>query len=188
MSVKIIAGKLKGMNIDVPNSARATLGRARKSLFDTLESLKLSNVDVGEFFKNKIVIDCFAGSGAIGLETLSRGAKYAYFIDIDRSAIQQIKANISKLKMTEFSTVICSDIRKLKNNSEHICDFAFFDPPFHVNMDLPKIVTHLIDNQWIGQNTIVVIETPKNIINLENFKIIATKKVGTITFSIYTMI
>ena len=184
MSVKIIAGKFKGMCVDVPSSARPTLARARQTLFDTLESLCIDR-SFGEFFKAKTVIDCFAGSGAVGLEALSRGAQYAYFVDKDKDAIKILKSNVAKTNSEKLSEIIHSDITKLKKNNTNGCDFAFLDPPFHANIGIQKVIEHLTENEWIKKDAILVIETPKEIINLQNFKTITYKKIGNITFTVY---
>lgn len=184
MSIRIIAGKFKGICIDVPNSARATLSRARQSLFDTLESSKIDR-DIGEFFKDKVVLDCFAGSGAVGIEALSRGAKHAYFVDINTDTAKMIKANIAKVKAELSSAVICSDILKIKNSGQ-ICDFVFLDPPFHANINIEKVVNHLMKNGWIASHTIVAVETPILFNTLPGFKMLFSRRIGTISFSAFT--
>ena len=183
MSIRIIAGKFKGICIDVPNSARATLSRARQSLFDILESSKIDR-DIGEFFKDKVVLDCFAGSGAVGIEALSRSAKHAYFVDIDTDAAKMIKANIAKVKAEKFSTLICSDILKIKK-SEQSCDFVFLDPPFHANISIEKIVNYLVKNGWVNSQTIIAIETPTLFDTLQGFKMLFARRIGTISFSAF---
>ena len=187
MSIRIIAGKFKGIRINVPQSARATLSRARQSLFDILESSKIDNRNIGEFFKDKVVLDCFAGSGAVGIEALSRGAKHAYFVDINNNAAKMIKANIAKVKAEKFSTVICSDILKIKK-SEQSCDFVFLDPPFHANINIEKVVNHLMKNGWINSQTIVAVETPTLFDTLQGFKMLFSRKIGTISFAIFAAI
>ena len=78
MGVRIIGGQYRGMRINAPESARPTLVRHRQAIFDTLESIESEKF--GHFFDNKIVIDCFAGSGALGIEAVSRGAVKAYLL------------------------------------------------------------------------------------------------------------
>lgn len=183
MSIRIIAGKFKGISVDVPQSARATLSRARQSLFDILESLQIDG-NVGKFFNDKVVLDCFAGSGAVGIEALSRGAKYAYFVDINGDAAKAIKANVEKVKSEKLSTIICTNILKLKK-TQQACDFVFLDPPFHTNVNIEKVVNHLIENGWISSQTIVAIETPTLFNTLNRFQIVISRKVGTISFSVF---
>lgn len=184
MSIRIIAGKFKGTRIDVPQSARATLSRARQSLFDILESSKIDNRNIGEFFKDKVVLDCFAGSGVVGIEALSCGAKYAYFVDINNNAVKMIKANIAKVKAETSSTIICSDILNIKSRRQK-CDFVFLDPPFHANIGIEKVINHLIKEDWIATQTIVVVESPTLFDTLQGFRTLISRKIGTISFSVF---
>lgn len=185
MSIRIIAGKFKGIRVDIPQSARATLSRARQSLFDILESSRIDdNRNIGEFFKDKVVLDCFAGSGAVGIEALSRGAKHAYFVDIDNNAAKMIKANIAKAKAETSSTIICSDILNIKSNRQK-CDFVFLDPPFHANINIEKVINYLIKEGWIATQTIVAVESPTLFDTLQGFRTFISRKIGTISFSVF---
>lgn len=184
MSIRIIAGKFKGIRINVPQSARATLSRARQSLFDILESSQIDDRNIGEFFKDKVVLDCFAGSGAVGIEALSRGAKHAYFVDINNNAAKMIKANIAKVKAETLSTIICSDILSIKSRRKK-CDFVFLDPPFHANISIEKVINHLIKEGWIATQTIVAVESPTLFDTLQGFRTLISRKIGTISFSVF---
>lgn len=196
MSIRIISGKFKGVALEVPKSARATLGRARQSLFDMLEASGIDR-DVGHFFEDKTVLDCFAGSGAIGIEALSRGARHAYFVDIDPDTVKAIRANLARvygsgkaggsISMTaSAATVLRSDIAKIRafpgaaaiddagmdGSNCSSCDFIFMDPPFHAGIDKAKVLQHLIKEGWIREGSIVALEseagqkTPLPIANL----------------------
>lgn len=185
MSTKIIAGEFKGVRIDVPKSARATLLRARQSLFDMLNSLRIDR-NIREFFKDKVALDCFAGSGAVGMEALSRGARHAYFVDINEDAVKTIKSNIAKARAEKRSTVIRSDILKIKK-FERECEFVFLDPPFLSDIDLKKVIRRLIKIGSIGLNTVVTIETAGRLDSLPEFQLIIERTVGTISFSVWKL-
>ena len=105
MSTKIIAGRYKGSVIDVPDSARPTLSRSRQALFDVISNLS-DDENPQNFFQNKVVLDCFAGSGALGIEALSRGALFSYFIDASQKAISVIYKNIEKLNLKNSSKIL----------------------------------------------------------------------------------
>ena len=195
MSVKIIAGKFKGTTLEVPESARPTLAKNRQSLFDMLESLDTSSLtdfhqnNFGEFFKDLVVLDCFAGSGALGIEALSRGASHAYFIDNDKLAAKTIKSNISKIKAENSATILCTSIEKLENfkkyQQKHI-DIAFFDPPYD-KFSLSEIAENLRNINWIDKNTLIVSETRAQKFATafsENFQILKSKKIGISEFMI----
>lgn len=186
MSIKIITGKYKGHIIDAPEAARPTLSRHRQSLFDILESLPYDR-ESESFFQNKIVLDCFAGSGALGIESLSRGTQHVYFVDNNKNAISILHSNLAKLKITDSSTIIFSDISKIRNGSE--CDLIFLDPPYQdAETLIMKTVKHLLKSGWISEKSILVIETPKTFSifqqKTDNFDILSSRKISNSLFTI----
>ena len=195
MSVKIIAGKFKGITLEVPESARPTLAKNRQSLFDMIESLDTSSLKLshqnkfGEFFKGLVVLDCFAGSGALGIEALSRGASHAYFVDNDKQAVATIKDNILKIKEENSATILCTSIEKLKNFEKYKparVDVAFLDPPYE-KFALEEVVKNLRNINWIDENTLLISETraQKSTSTFsENFQILKSKKIGISEFTI----
>lgn len=153
MSVRILSGKFKGSMLAVPASARPTLIRSRQSLFDVLAS---SNPKY--FFENKVVLDCFAGSGALGIEALSRGASFAYFTDISQDAISVIYENIRKLQLEKHCRIIKTDILKIRKfNGTAACDIVFVDPPYG-QVSIKKTLQHLLKTEWINENSLIVTE------------------------------
>ena len=155
MSVKIISGRLKGSTLVVPETARPTLLRSRQSLFDMLTTMD-PLTDPKCFFENKVVLDCFAGSGALGIEALSRGAQFAYFADISQKAIDAIYKNIQKLKLEDQCRVIKRDIFKIKKNLQP-SDVIFIDPPYG-KVSIEKTIKCLYEKNWIKKETLIVIE------------------------------
>jgi 16S rRNA (guanine966-N2)-methyltransferase len=120
--VRIIAGKWRGRTIVAPGgeATRPTSDRTREALFSMLASR------VGTF-EGLEVADIFAGSGALGLEALSRGAARCTFVDNDRASVEAIRANVAKLGAE-------ADIRA--GNAEHVrftapLDVVFLDPPYN---------------------------------------------------------
>lgn len=193
MSVKIISGKFKGASLEVPESARATLGRARQSLFDMLEASGIDR-EVGHFFESKTVLDCFAGSGAVGIEALSRGAKHAYLVDINSDTVKTIHKNLARILKGDASsaTMICSDINKIKTCPEEKgCDFIFMDPPFHEPIDIQRILKNLISKGWIGKKSIVTIESAARSLQQTSqvfvgFESILKRKIGSIFLEVFS--
>lgn len=197
MSIRIISGKYKGRLVEVPPSARPTLSKSRQILFDTLESLQIDR-PFGTFFQNSIVLDCFAGSGALGIEALSRGAYYAYFIDNNRTAISILRSNLIKINAINSATVISADAMTVYPfNQNHIsrkCDLVFIDPPYRSNFSVLQIATHLNRCGRISDNAVLVFEISahdiKNTKHLlqnsdNNFlEIITSKKTGNSLFII----
>jgi 16S rRNA (guanine966-N2)-methyltransferase len=181
MSVKIIAGRYRGMPIDIPKSARPTLSRYRQVIFDMLAA------SAQNFFNEKIVLDCFAGSGALGIEAISRGAAYAYMVDNCKNAISAIGSNINKLGIAEQCTVILSDILRLQHfPQKRCCDIVFLDPPyFDENISIKGIVDYLRQYGWISEKTTVVIEQSSMTTDyIQNLEIFVLKKIGKSRFII----
>lgn len=122
-AVRILAGRWRGRRLDVPAGARPTSGRAREALFDILQ---------GSVAGSR-VLDLFAGSGAIGLEALSRGAAEAVFVESDRRALD---ANLSRFAPVEGQVrVLAQDAREaaaLLSREGRRFDLVFADPPYGV--------------------------------------------------------
>src|SRR3954471_24968550 len=102
--MRIIAGEHRGRQILPPESdtTRPITDRVKQSLFDILTPL----------IPDALVYDCFAGTGSMGLECLSRGARRAIFFEADRSALTRLRKNIADLKLVDQSTVIAGDLFK----------------------------------------------------------------------------
>src|SRR4051812_12713858 len=100
--MRIIAGEFRGRNLLPPESdtTRPITDRAKQSVFDILAPL----------IEGSRVYDCFAGTGSMGLECLSRGAAAAVFFEADRSALKRLKDNITTLKVQNRSTVVPGDL------------------------------------------------------------------------------
>lgn len=179
MSIRIIAGKYKGRVIDAPSSARPTLSRFRQSLFDSLEALQ------NGFFENKIILDCFAGAGALGIEALSRGAKHAFFIDKDREAVATLRRNIAQLNIAEDATIICEDVTKIRNLKQQKCDIVFLDPPYG-KVSIAKTIGRLTQTNWLAENAFLITEEDKN--NTEDLsflKLLTSKQLGISLFRVF---
>ena len=123
--MKIIAGSLKNRKVITPKglSTRPTSGQLREALFNICQT----------YIEGARFLDLFAGSGAIGLEALSRGASFATFIDIDRQNIRCIRQNIESFQLETQATVICGDVlhsleNLIKKGEQY--DIIFADPPY----------------------------------------------------------
>jgi len=135
MSLRIVAGKFKGRLLKAPksNSTRPTQGMLREAVFNICQM----EVPDTRF------LDLFAGSGAMGLEALSRGASHATFVEQNRQAASCIKENIATLQLEEQSTIIPTDATRAiailtKQSSQF--DIIYIDPPY----DTPFPVDTLI--------------------------------------------
>ncbi len=122
--MKVISGKLKGRTIkgyDIVGT-RPTMDRVKESLFGMIQ----------DNIKDSVVLDLFAGSGQLGIEAISNGAKSCYFIDHNNEVIKVLNKNIANLNIKDKSKVILSDWKKFLNDSAKNnlkFDLIFVDPP-----------------------------------------------------------
>ena len=142
--MKVIAGIYKGRNIDTikDTATRPMMGIAREGIFNTLQFS----------FENADVLDLFAGSGSMGIEALSRGAKYVTFIDNSPDCIKQINKNLQEYK-NDYS-VLKLDVSNYINEVASKYDIVFYDPPFEyvtedINADISEIGNNLKKNAFI---------------------------------------
>lgn len=151
--IEIQGGEKKGTKIRVPSGIRPTQSLLKRSLFDRL----------GRWIVGKSVLELFAGSGAVGFEALSRGAKSVVFVDKSWKSVQTIKSNGEKLGYTDRIIVIKKSVpRAIKDFSlqGEKFNFIFADPPY----DLKNIKKVLDDITLILENEgIFVLEIRKNI-------------------------
>lgn len=144
MSLRILGGGLKGRTIITPKVAttRPVTSSLRKSIFDSCQF----------FIQNACVVDLFAGSGALGLEALSRGAGYAYFIDIYPLPIRSIKENIAKLDLGAKSSVIQGNAFSLFPSLTKPIDILFLDPPYTIGLEgYLKLVELVVEHKSLIQ-------------------------------------
>lgn len=136
--MRILAGQFKGRNLLSPKGSRTTrpmTGLVKKSLFDTLS---------GDL-PDAVVADLFCGTGTIGLEALSRGARFCVFADRDRSVIQRLRRNLEDLQVGDRSSVWAGDLFArlggwLAGLDDRL-DLAFVDPPYDAarSWDWPEV-------------------------------------------------
>lgn len=176
--MRIISGKARGTKLYTLEgmNTRPTLDRVKESIFNIIQN----EIDGAK------VLDLFAGSGAIGLEFLSRGAKEAVLCDKSKEAIEVIRKNINKIHMEEKTKVFNTDfetcLEKIKNQQ---FDIIYLDPPYATNY-IVKSVKKIIEFGIITKDSTIIIETDdekrilKEIENLE-IEIVDKRKYGRAT-------
>lgn len=121
--MRVVAGEFRGRRLVAPEGdvTRPTTDMVREALFNSLQSMGL--IDGAE------VLDLFAGSGALGIEALSRGAAHCTFVERDRSALGALRSNLASLGLGDRATVVAGDAQSA-SASARPCDVAFIDPPY----------------------------------------------------------
>ena len=144
--MKVIAGKYKGRTINTINdrSTRPMLGVAREGIFNSLQFS----------FENSEVLDLFAGSGSLGIEALSRGAKYVTFIDNSVDCINQIKKNLKEYEK-DYS-VINLDVTNYISEIMNSYNIIFYDPPFEYLSEKVNLNIEELSNNLKGEGFIVI--------------------------------
>jgi 16S rRNA (guanine966-N2)-methyltransferase len=150
--VRIVAGEWRGRKLVAPegDGTRPTADRTRETLFSMLVSR------IGSF-EGLAVADLFAGSGALGLEALSRGAASVLFVEQAAPAIRAIRANIAALRAQSRCDVRAASVLTLAAVKQPL-DLVFLDPPYHTGAGAVAI-DRLVRLGWIGPATWVSLET-----------------------------
>ncbi|ABP62524.1 16S rRNA (guanine(966)-N(2))-methyltransferase [Enterobacter sp. 638] len=147
--IRIIGGQWRGRKLPVPDSPglRPTTDRVRETLFNWLAP---SMVDAK-------CLDCFAGSGALGLEALSRYAASATLLEMERGVAQQLQQNLATLKASNARVVTTNTLAFLAQpGTPH--DVVFIDPPFRKGL-LEETLTLLENNGWLADDALIYVES-----------------------------
>lgn len=152
--MRIIAGKWRGRPLAAPpgEATRPTSERAREALFSMLASR------LGDFDGLRVA-DLYAGTGALGLEALSRGAAHATFVENDRIAVAALKANIAKCDADFAASVLALPVEAIGRTALPF-DLLLLDPPYGEGRALPALA-RLLDYGWIAPHALVSVETVK---------------------------
>lgn len=151
--MRIISGSARGLKLATleGTETRPTLDRVKEPLFSIIQAQ----------IKDARVLDLFAGSGALGLESLSRGAQSAVFTDISKRAVEVINQNIKKMKFEEKSVVLNQSYEKtLKELSSEKKEFdlIFLDPPYASGL-LENAIQEIISYNLLSKEGIIIVET-----------------------------
>ena len=122
--MRVIAGTAGGRRLVTPRRAdvRPTSDRVREAVFSSLASM--------DAVTDTRVVDLFAGSGALGIEALSRGAAWATFVDDERSAVEAVRTNLEATGLADRATVVTDDATRFLAATPQTFDVAFADPPY----------------------------------------------------------
>lgn len=169
--MRVISGEKGHLKLIAPvgKNTRPTTDRIKETLFNIIQN------DI----KDCMFLDLFAGSGQIGIEALSRGAKVSYFVENDREAINVIEKNLMTTKLTLKAKVLNQNVFSALNKlNGKVFDIVFMDPPYdkHIEKDVLDL---LLSNNIIDSTSLVIIEASKDfnmdLIDSNNYSIIKTK-------------
>lgn len=153
--MRIVGGRLRGRRLTAPEDrdTRPTSDRAREAVFNILEANRLGWA--GSVSGSR-VLDAFAGTGALGLEALSRGAAAAAFMDKSPGARRLCRANIASLGLGDEAEILACDALK-PAAAPQPCDLIFLDPPYRQGLAAPAIAA--LDRQgWIAEEALLLVE------------------------------
>ncbi len=172
--MRIVAGTWRGRTLIAPpgQTTRPTADRVRQALFDMLIHAPWGG---RALLESAVVLDGFAGTGALGLEALSRGAARALFVESDPAALQAIRANIAACKVTDRSQVIAGDL--LRIGPGELATLLFLDPPYGQHL-VTQSIEHLRNVGRLDPSTLVVAEIGKNEVWLPDHPILAERSHG----------
>lgn len=172
--MRVISGKykrkkLQGFKLE---NTRPTMDRVKESMFAMIQN----DID------GSICLDLFAGSGALGIEALSMGAKECYFVDLSKEAIKTIKKNLEGI--TESTEVLNCDYQqaiKHFKQSDTKFDLIFLDPPYQKE-NIEKIINSIVENKIINNSGLIIVET---IDDLGETNCVKTRKISDKIIKIY---
>ena len=174
--MRIVAGANRGAKIITSESRelRPTSDRVRESLFNILDGGRYPNP-----YRNKLVIDAFAGTGALGLEAISRGASHVIFLEQAITSLKVLFQNIRSINAQDITTVITGDATQFGQASHERAGLIMLDPPYQSQMGMPCIKA-LKDNGWVGPDTLIVLEhsSKEKVRKPEWIKILDNRKYG----------
>jgi 16S rRNA (guanine966-N2)-methyltransferase len=156
--MRVIAGQYRSRPLkSLPGmELRPTSDRLRETLFNVLASARTLEASVW--------LDLFAGTGAVGIEALSRGARQVYFVESERKHARLIRGNLQVLKIGDSFEVYESDVMSALRGLESSgvrCDFCFLDPPYQMRGAYERTLEFLGESRMVGAATIVIAEHEK---------------------------
>jgi 16S rRNA (guanine966-N2)-methyltransferase len=154
--MRVVGGRHRGRRLVAPpgDTVRPTSDRAREAMFNILSHGDFAAA--GSPFADENVLDAFAGTGALGIEALSRGAARAVFIETDREALRALRQNLAALDEEDAADVVSGDATR-PPRAPFACALALLDPPYRSGLATPAL-TALAAMGWLTPRAIAVIE------------------------------
>jgi 16S rRNA (guanine966-N2)-methyltransferase len=155
--MRVIAGKYRSRKLQAPpgTDTRPTSDRLRETLFNV----------VGPRIPDSVWLDLYAGTGAVGIEAISRGARQIYFVESEKRAARIIRDNLKSLQIEEGFEVLEREVAqavRLLDSQAVACDFCFLDPPYEAHGAYEQILGFLSQSRLISKDSIVIAEHDKH--------------------------
>jgi 16S rRNA (guanine966-N2)-methyltransferase len=162
--MRVIGGKYRSRKLVAPPGmeTRPTSDRLRETLFSV----------VAASVPGSVWLDLFAGSGAVGIEALSRGAEKVYFVESASRAVRAIRANLKSLEIAEPCLILDRDALPALSQLQSLdvsCDFCFLDPPYRKTQDYQRILGFLSHSKLLRTGSLVIAEHDKHFDPGESF-------------------
>jgi 16S rRNA (guanine966-N2)-methyltransferase len=176
-SIRIIGGSHRGRKLPVlmAEGLRPTTDRVKETVFNWLMP----------FIQDSLCLDCFAGSGGLGFEALSRGASHVSFVELNKAAAQQLLENQRLLKSANIS-IVNSDVLIFIEKSINKFDIVFIDPPFRKN--LVEQTAKQLDQHSLADNALIYVEMESEDNNQQlptNWTLLKEKIAGQVVYRLY---
>ena len=175
--MRIVAGAWRGRTLLAPPGqvTRPTSDRARQALFDMLMHAAWGGRPVIE---GTIVLDVFAGTGALGLEALSRGASSAVFIESDTTALRALRTNIAACGAQDRSHILAGDVLGLSRSPDlKPASLVFLDPPYGKDL-VPRALARLHGAGCVAADALVIAETGREEVWVPEQPLLAERQYG----------
>jgi 16S rRNA (guanine966-N2)-methyltransferase len=178
--MRVTGGSAKGQQLRLPKkfNIRPTTDRTREAIFSILASIGCSW---------ELGLDLFAGTGALGIEALSRNAEWIDFVDQEPQCCAIIKQNLEKLGLAQNAHVHCCTVFKALTFLENEYDIIFMDPPYS-DTSIEEVVTQLDNSKFIGNHSLVVVSHASRFTLSEKYgslHLVKNKRYGDTGLSIY---
>lgn len=183
LGVRVISGSARGLKLNTPGDdrVRPTTDRVKESMFNIVQ----------DWVYDSQVLDLFAGSGALGIEALSRGASQAVFCDNSLDSIKIIKSNIEKARVVDRSQIVSGDYKRCLRDMEaknQSFDMIFVDPPYYEGL-FEEVLDTIRSCKILKKDGIVIVEhdAKRPIGQVEGLEVYKEKKYGITMLTFYCL-
>lgn len=152
--MRIITGKLKGRQFNIPKGldVRPTTDRTKESIFNLIEARV--------YMESTIILDLFAGSGNLGFEAISRGAKHVTSVEKDSQNVKQIEKTATQFGIDGQMRIVCADVQKYLNGMPVPHHFIFCDPPYDYPY-MEEMIEQVLSENWLTDEGMFFLEHDK---------------------------